>query len=310
MKWQLSTRSISIHPDEIALSDRTYYLPSYDAIGPLVESIRQIGVISPPVVRINDDGALAPVVGRRRIEACSKAGISQLSVFVVDASEPRDKLVNLLFWDNISRIENNTVTVAAMVTRLLDVFDSETVADKYLPWIDVPPRGPRLLKLKTIAQLDDRSQRALWFGRIVEKTALLLAGLNTKDRFEMLNFVERYGWNANKSDEMAQAIYDLSILSGKSVSETISEAIQFVEPQSEQDDPVRKSEKMRNLVKSLRWKDLCQHQDLFNQWLKKLDLPRHIRVKPTISFENDSVSIEITANSLNEADGIIQKLIE
>ena len=309
MKWQLSTRSISIHPDEIALSDRTYYLPCYDAIGPLVESIRQIGVISPPVVRINDDSALAPVVGRRRIEACSKAGISQLSVFVVDASEPRDKLVNLLFWDNISRIENNTVTVAAMVTRLLDVFDSETVADKYLPWIGVPPRGPRLLKLKTIAQLDDRSQRALWFGRIVEKTALLLAGLNTKDRFEMLNFVERYGWNANKSDEMAQAIYDLSILSGKSVSETISEAIQFVEPQSEQDDPVRKSEKMRNLVKSLRWKDLCQHQDLFNQWLKKLDLPRHIRVKPTISFENDSVSIEITANSLNEADGIIQKLI-
>ena len=309
MNLQPNTRSISIHPDEISLSDRTYYLPCYDALGPLVESIRQVGILSPPVVRKNDDGSLAPVVGRRRIEAASKAGISKLSVFVVDASESDENLVNLLFWDNISRIGNSPVTVAAIVTSLLEVFDSETVAQTYLPWIGVPPRGPRLLRLKAVAKLDERSQRALWSGRILEKTASLLSGLNTEDRFELLNFIERYGWNANKSDEMAQAVYDLSILSGESVSKTICEAVQLLETQHEQDDAIRKSEKMRNLIKSLRWKDVSQHQELFNQWQKRLDLPRHIRVKPSISFENDSVSIEITANSLNEAEGIIQKLM-
>ncbi len=310
MNWQGNTRSISIHPDEIALSDRTYYLPCYDEIGPLVESISQVGILSPPVVKKNDDGNLIPVVGRRRLEAALKALISRVNVFVVDPSRSEENLLNLMFWDNISRIRQNPVTVAVMVAGLLDVFDPETVAERYLPWIGVPPRGPRLVKLKSIAQLDERSLRALWAGRILEKTAALLAALNMEERLELLNFIDRYGWNANKSDEILQAVYDLSILSGKSTSITISEAIHQVETQHEGEDTVHKSESMRNTIRSWRSKDLCQHQDLFNQWMQKLVLPRHIRVRPSQSFENESVSIEITAYSLNQAQKIIEKLIE
>lgn len=310
MNWQENIRSILVHPDEIELSDRTYYLPCYDEIGPLVESISQVGVLSPPVVRKNDDGTLVPVIGRRRLKAAIEARITGVSVLVVNASEPEKNCVSLLFWDNISRIRQNLVTVAVMSACLLNVFDLETVSENYLPWLGVPPRGPRLVRLRSIAKLDERSLRALWSGRIVEKTAVLLAALNIKDRLEMLNFIDRYGWNANKSDEILQAVHDLSILAGKSTTKTICQAIDWVETQHKEEDPVRKSEKMRNLIRSWKFGDLFQHQDLFGQWLQKLDLPRNIRVKPAQSFENQSVSIEVTANSLDHAKKIIQTLVD
>ena len=310
MNWQGNTRSILVHPDEIALSDRTYYLPCYDEIGPLVESISQVGVLSPPVVRKNHDGTLVPVIGRRRLKAALEAGITEIGVLVVNASEPEQNCVSLLFWDNISRIKQNTVTVAVMTASLLNVFDLETVAEKYLPWIGAPPRGPRLVRLRSIAQLDERSLRALWSGRIVEKTAVLLAALDIEDRLEMLNFIDRYGWNANKSDEILQAVHDLSILGGKSTTKTICEAVDWVETQHKEEDNVRKSEKMRHLIRSWKSKDLFQRQDLFEQWLQKLDLPRNIRVKPAQSFESRSVSIEFTADSPDHAQKIIQTLVD
>lgn len=296
-------------PREIECSDRTYYLPCFEDISPLAESIRQIGIMSPPVIKQNDSGLLIPVTGRRRLQAAIRADMSSVEVVIADSGQDQKKLLNLLFWDNISRITANPVTVSVIVSRLLEVFDTEEVAERYLPWTGTPPKGPRLERLKVISKLDERCLRALWSGRIFEKTAVSLAMNGLTERLEMLDFIEKYGWNANKSDEILQSVFDLSRLCESSPTQVISDAIGVVEKEHSGADMSVKAEKIRNLIREWKSGDLVRCATSFELWMKNLGLPRSINLKPAQSFENERLTIEITARSRKETEEIIKKLI-
>ncbi len=308
MNWQESTRRERINPADISFSDRTYYLPCYDDQDILVESIREIGILSPPVIKKNDSGLLIPVTGRRRIHAALEAKILKIEVLVADPALTEKQLVNLLFWDNFFRLRNNLVSISVMVARLLQVFEPVEVANRYLPWLGIPPRGPRLERLKLIAGLEERFLKALWSGRILEKTALILAANSFDERVNMLSFIEKYGWNANKSDEILQSVYDLSRLSGSEPAKIIQDAVDRVENANGGTETASRGEQIRSLIRQWKYSGLAESSASFELWLKNLGLPENVRVKPAQSFENESMIIEIRSPSRMETEKMMKKL--
>lgn len=308
MSWRQNTRTMTIDPGEIDFSDKTYYLPCYEDIDGLVESVREVGLLNSPLVKKNGQGRLIVVLGRRRLRASVRAQMRELQVLEIDSRVAEETLINLVFWDNLFRIRNNLVSTAVMTSRLLKVFELGIVAERYLPWMGAPSRGPKIERLKSIANLDERSLKALWSGKISEKTATLLTRLTVDERSIMLEFINYFGWNSNKAAEVLQSVYDVSILAGESTSETISKATELTEKQYSGADIIQKANVIRNLIRAWKSTDLAEEEVSFDQWLETLKLPKHIQIRHAQSFESQVLTIETRANSRKDAEQVIEQL--
>lgn len=309
MKWHENTQTLMMSLTEINLSDRTYYLPCFDGLDDLVESVKRVGILSPPFVTRNEHGQMIPVTGRRRLMAALRAEAESTAVREVRSCVSECDLVDLVFWDNLWRIRGNLVCAAIMIERLFQALPSQVVAEQYMQWMGIPPRGPRVARLRSIANLEERCLRDIWAGRILEKTAALLTRLTHEERSVILDFCFHFGWNANKNAEIVQSLYDVSIFRNRPVVEIISEISETIQKKYPDAVLSQKADNMRELIKSMKSPDLDHHESLFHEWRDNLELPSNILVRHAQSFESEALTIELKVNSKEQAEELIKKIL-
>jgi ParB family chromosome partitioning protein len=85
----------------------------------LADSIREHGVISPPVVEETGDGTYLIVMGERRIRAAKAAGLTEVPVLVRAYSE--EKRMEIALVENIQRVDLNPVEEAMAYRQLMEL---------------------------------------------------------------------------------------------------------------------------------------------------------------------------------------------
>lgn len=150
----------------------------------LSDSIREHGVLQPPIVTPLPDGTYELIAGERRLQAAKLAGLTEIPVVIREAGE-RQKL-ELAIIENIQRHDLNPIEEAKAYARLSDEFDltQEEVAKKMGKSRSAVANVIRLLTLPV------EIQRAVVDGRITEghAKALLSVGNPEKQRalFELI----------------------------------------------------------------------------------------------------------------------------
>ncbi|MFT3876436.1 MAG: ParB/RepB/Spo0J family partition protein [Propioniciclava sp.] len=91
-----------------------------DDLGELVESIREVGLLQPVVVRRVGDG-YELVMGERRLRATRRAGLATIPAIVRDTAD-HDLLRDALL-ENLHRVQLNPLEEAAAYQQMLDDFD-------------------------------------------------------------------------------------------------------------------------------------------------------------------------------------------
>ncbi|MBM3302714.1 MAG: ParB N-terminal domain-containing protein, partial [Deltaproteobacteria bacterium] len=306
--WLALTKKITLEVGEPNLEDRTFLIPSFLPPEPLGESILRVGMINPPVVQDHPDKGIICVLGRRRLEAARLIGWREVQVLAVPREMPEQDGFALAFWDNYSHRVFTAATKAYVVRRLLELYCLDEVAQDFLPDLELPPKGPRLQRLRLIGELDDSSLQALAEGRLHEKTAALLASVDPKERRTLLELVRHLGLNANKATELISHIYDLSVYQSRSVSEVLA-----LEPApsilADDDLPVpERAERFRDLVRSWKFPELVKREQEFTRWRSSLDAPQNVRVRPTPQFESDECTVEVLAIPPNEVESLIEQI--
>lgn len=92
-----------------------------DALAELVESITEVGLLQPIVVRPLEDGAYELVMGERRLRASQKAGLSTIPA-IIRRTEDADLLRDALL-ENLHRAQLNPLEEAAAYQQMLSDFD-------------------------------------------------------------------------------------------------------------------------------------------------------------------------------------------
>ena len=92
-----------------------------DALAELVESIREVGLLQPVVVRPLDEGGYELVMGERRLRATQAAGLSTIPA-IVRPTQEHDLLRDALL-ENLHRAQLNPLEEAAAYQQLLTDFD-------------------------------------------------------------------------------------------------------------------------------------------------------------------------------------------
>jgi ParB family chromosome partitioning protein len=98
---------------------RTHFDPA--ALNELVASIKEIGILQPPVVRQTTPGKYELIMGERRFRAAKAAGLTTIPVII--RQTPDNELLREALIENIHRSQLNALEEAAAYSQLLTDFN-------------------------------------------------------------------------------------------------------------------------------------------------------------------------------------------
>jgi ParB family chromosome partitioning protein len=98
---------------------RTHFDPV--ALDELIASIKEIGILQPPVVRQTKPGKYELIMGERRFRAAKAAGLTSIPVIIRQTSD--NELLREALIENIHRSQLNAIEEAAAYSQLLTDFN-------------------------------------------------------------------------------------------------------------------------------------------------------------------------------------------
>ena len=151
-----------------------------EALNELIASIREIGILQPPVVRRTSNGVFELIMGERRYRAAKAAGLKTIPVIIRQTAD--NDLLREALIENIHRSQLNALEEAAAYSQLLNDFSCthEELAQKLGRSRPLISNTIRLMNLPTSVQSKVAS------GEISAGHARALLGLSDAQMIESL----------------------------------------------------------------------------------------------------------------------------
>jgi ParB family transcriptional regulator, chromosome partitioning protein len=166
--------SISPNPRQ----PRTHFDPA--ALDELIASIKEIGILQPPVVRQVKPGAYELIMGERRFRAAKAAGLKTIPVII--RQTPDNELLREALIENIHRSQLNALEEAAAYSQLLTDFNC--THDELA--IKLGRSRPLISNTIRLMNLPTSVQQKLVSGQITAGHARALLGLDSAAAIEKL----------------------------------------------------------------------------------------------------------------------------
>jgi len=281
-------RQTNLDLKDIDLKDERFRVRGAVPADRLIRSIRKIGLLHPLVV-VDRRKNWVLLSGWRRIWACQELGLSSIPVAVLE--EPDDGRA-LLFAveENLAVRELTYLEKAEIVARLETFGLSELrLRKKILPLLEIPPTRPHLDLFLAMAKFDSEIKDFIASRGVSIAAAQLLAELAPKDRKAVVPLLAPL--SRNKQIEMIEDLRDIGRMKRFSVRKILqSEEIRAILG-SDAWPAVQKSERIRQIVKRMRYPRLAAWQEEFDSALRRLKWPRDVRIEPSPYFEDDWMSV-------------------
>ena len=223
---EVAINSISPNPRQ----PRTHFDPI--ALEELIASIKEIGILQPPVVRQTTPGKYELIMGERRFRAAKAAGLKTIPVII--RQTPDNELLREALIENIHRSQLNALEEAAAYSQLLTDFNCthEELAQKLGRSRPLISNTIRLMNLPTSVQqklasgvLSAGHARALLGlsdAATIEKLAarIVSEGLSVRATEEIISSVAPKGQSTKKPKQTKSATPEL-----QEIAERIGDAL-------------------------------------------------------------------------------------
>jgi ParB family chromosome partitioning protein len=183
--------SISPNPRQ----PRTHF--EEEALNELIASIKEIGILQPPVVRKVSEGRYELIMGERRFRAAKAAGLTTIPVII--RQTPDNELLREALIENIHRSQLNPLEEAAAYAGLLDDFGCthDELAKK------LGRSRPLISNMLRLLNLPASVQRKVAAGVISAGHARALLGLSDEKEIEKLaNRIVAEGLSVRATEEI------------------------------------------------------------------------------------------------------------
>jgi ParB family chromosome partitioning protein len=179
------------------------------ALNELIASIKEIGILQPPVVRRTSGGKYELIMGERRFRAAKAAGLKTIPVII--RQTPDNELLREALIENIHRSQLNPLEEGAAYAQLLTDFNCthEELATK------LGRSRPLISNTMRLLNLPASVQRKVAAGVISAGHARALLGITDQNEIEELaNRIVAEGLSVRATEE-AVAIHSPTAKTGK-----------------------------------------------------------------------------------------------
>jgi len=190
----------------------------------LITSIKEVGVLQPPVVRSIGDGRYELIMGERRLRAAKAAGLSHIPVII--RQTPDDQLLREALLENIHRSELNALEEGAAYEQLINDFNytHDELAQKIgrsrphisntLRLLQLPPSVQRRVAAGVLSAGHARALLALGDSGAMERLAnrIVTEGLSVRAVEEIISFGVKGGKKKSSSSKSKSVSPELAEL--------------------------------------------------------------------------------------------------
>lgn len=303
-------RSVSL--SQIDSNDAMYCITTRHHSSDLVGSIREIGLLRPPLLKADRDRYVI-ISGFSRIAACRQLGWSSITAGLMDASTTAEQCAIVAVADKTAHSVLNLVEQAHAVNLLASVFDEKSAFNVAVRRTGLDINERLFAKLKRVAKLPPLVQSGLIEGAIALPVALAIDQMPDKDAAMAVNeLLYESNCSLNQQREILDSVIAVSRRDGISIPRLLNDGpIGDIRRNSELDHR-HKVRMIRMRLKALRYPTISSVEKQFQRLVKKLKLPDKAQLVAPPNFESRSFALRYEFDNQNDLEAmqeVVNRLI-
>jgi len=295
----------NLSPDEIYLKDERFRISYYFSLQRLMDSLRKIGLINPPLVTVRN-GRFILVTGWKRVLACLQLSFASIPV---EVSGVDDDLQNFLIavHENLATREFSLIEKAEIIGKLktLGVKKNEVIRN-YLPLLDIPANSSFYELYLSLAGFEPELKEVIHKKDIPLSVLQIFSELKPEAQKLVLPILLPLG--QNKQKEILEDLLEISRRENIGVENILQNeeilSIQGLEKLS----PLQKADTIRSFLRKRRYPSFSRWKESFDSSLKKMRWPKEIALKHTPFFEDEDMSVTFSFKNKKEYEENVEKL--
>jgi ParB family transcriptional regulator, chromosome partitioning protein len=296
-----------VDPSRIDFDDDSFRITTGKQLDDLMASIKQLGVLNPPVLLEKETGYTI-ISGFRRVQACRRLNWSELKARVLDSDVGKFKCVTYAVSDNAFQRPLNIIEKSKCFNMLYEFYKDVDSLAEALPALGLSEHPAMIKKIKTVYDMPGSLQNCLLSNTIALAVALELADLSATDAQGLVSLFNALNLSLNKQREILTMVKEIAIREDVSVIQVL-EAPHLKNILKNRDlDKNQKARKIRIYLKLRRFPAITTAEQSFQKHINKLNMGKGMELIPPANFEGSTYTLKLTFNTLKELKNLKTKL--
>lgn len=270
----------------------------------LYRSIKNIGLLHPPIVLKRSDGSYHLICGRARLEVYQQVWPNQtmITALILDEDTNIPKILACILKDQLVANNISLMEKAYFFEIVLKHMELEEAIDNFAPSFPEKIHAHRIQTLQLLLKLETDLQMSVHEGKLGEKTALELLKLVSQDRLTLHSIFQTLELGGGKQKRLLALSKDLAFRQDKSITDLLATSdFKEILDHPEMNHP----QKVANLFSTFQKQLFPQSRAAEESFLKNvttMNLPESCTVSHSPAFEKEEVSIVLHFKSLKDLE--------
>ena len=291
--------------------EKAFRITTRTEIDPLAASIKEIGLITLPILK--EKGAkLIIVSGFRRIEACKLLGIVHIKARVLSSEVSDLTSIKIAVAENALQRPLNLIEQARAVHLFGKYFEDDPALAKMVSGLGLPVNPSISKKLKDLYNLSSPFQEYVLNKTLSLTIALELGALDKPAGVALADLFDELKTSLNKQKEIISLTKEIALLEDNSILEVLQENGLNKIINSKDLDRAKKTAEIRSYLKQRRFPVITDYEKNFKKLIKGLRLGNGIKLVPPKNFEGKVYKLTIDFKShaeLEKRQSILNRII-
>jgi len=262
-------------------------------------SIKNIGILHPPIIQQTDKG-FRIINGRKRIRIAREFNLDPLLCHILTRDLPIIQVLTTHLTEQQLSGSISTIEQAYFLRLCLIFIEEKEVRDVFLPLLGHPAQTKVIDKLLGLLQLESQLQLLLHQQLTNEKTASALLELDRKDRIILGDIIINLKMGKGKQQRLLTLCKDLSRRHNTSIETILAniEAERILHHPAM--NPPQKTKQLLELLQKQQSPLYQKAKEDFKINVKQLNLPDHCGLDHSPAFEKDEVTLSINFKDIGQ----------
>jgi len=294
---------VSIDLSLIDFNDLTLFTGYKEDISSIQDSIREIGIINPPILMHKGEGYQI-ITGWKRLISSRELGHTQVLCSVYGSGKISDEeCIKIIYQDNRATMSELELAELIMLFRHLCSPDDKGLINNVLPLFRIPSSRKHLDKIIDLSSLQKEIKDSFYTGGITIEQAQMLSELTPENRVPiLLNVILKYRLNNNESRQVIGNIEEITLRDQKSATEVINDL------ENAMDDNKKGKNELRQHLKRIRYPALSKVEEEYKRQVDNLNLPKEVNIFVHQYFEGNDIELRLKVKSPEEFSKILSSL--
>ncbi len=304
------TRIQEVALSAVDLDDHPFTAASTADIGPVLASMTEVGLLSPPWLRKKAEAGWQVVTGLKRLKSAARLKWTVIAAHILPAETPDSRCLAIAVHDNAFSRGFSPGEQVFYIARLREHWDEAQVVQHFLPLLGLPPSAKILHRLLAAGSLEEAWQELLKNGGLALTAAARLAAWPAAARRAALPFFQNLPLSQSKQEEFLKWVELLAHREGAALTDFLLRAELTAYLSDSALNPQEKAHQVRRRLKAWTFPRLSAAQRAFEQGLAGLGLAQHprLRLAPPPAFEGPDFHLEIKFRDVDELRSLLDAL--